>query len=240
MVKEAICLWIGKTSKMSKIILVTGGNRGIGLGICKQLESLGHQVIMGSRSLEAGNLVKHENSLSVEVEALDVASPQSLLQAAKKIMERHKKLDVLINNAGIMSSAEGAPTADLSDARKVMETNFFGPWQMVQAFLPLLNKSEDSRIINMSSGMGALADLTSGYAGYRLSKTSLNGLTLLLSSELPAIKVNAMCPGWVRTDMGGQGAHRSVEQGADTAVWLATAEGVPTGRFFRDRKEISW
>ena len=133
--------------------------------------------------------------------------------------------------------------ANLAEVDKHMKSNFYGPWNMSQAFYPLLKKSVDARIMNISSGMGALEDLKlGGNAPYRISKTALNGLTILMASELKnsGIKVNAMCPGWVRTDMGGSGAPRNVEQGADTAVWLATTKEISTGKFYRDRKEISW
>jgi NAD(P)-dependent dehydrogenase (short-subunit alcohol dehydrogenase family) len=135
-----------------------------------------------------------------------------------------------------------ASTSSLEDARKIMETNFYGPWRMIQVFLPLLEKSDEPRVINMSSGQGELASLDGYLPAYSLSKASLNALTIMFSRELlvKRVKVNAMCPGWVRTDMGGPDAPRSVQEGADTAVWLATADNIPTGKFFRDRKEISW
>jgi NAD(P)-dependent dehydrogenase (short-subunit alcohol dehydrogenase family) len=129
----------------------------------------------------------------------------------------------------------------MKEVRGVMETNLFGAWELIQQLLPLLRKSDDGRIVNISSGKGALASLTGDHAAYSLSKLALNGLTLMLSNELRGeITVNSMCPGWVKTDMGGPNAHRSVEEGSDTAVWLSTAENIPSGKFLRDRKVIDW
>lgn len=226
---------------MKKIILVTGGNRGIGRGICTELAHQGHTVLLGSRSVEDGEEAASAIGGDVTAVKLDVTEDADIMKAAKIISDRFGHLDVLINNAGIISTSAGATSAEPKEVTRVMETNFQGAWRVVQLMLPLLEKSKDGRIVNMSSGMGALDDLTGGHAAYRLSKTALNGLTILLSNELQGrVRVNAMCPGWVRTEMGGEGASRSVEQGADTAVWLATAETIPTGKFFRDRQEIPW
>ena len=133
--------------------------------------------------------------------------------------------------------------APLDDAHETMETNLFGAWRLTQAMLPLLRRSAAARIVNVSSGAGQLSDMNGGYPGYRISKTALNALTRILSSEEggKGMLVNAMCPGWVHTDMGGSAAPRSVEEGADTAVWLATLpDGGPTGGFFRNREPIPW
>lgn len=126
--------------------------------------------------------------------------------------------------------------------REIMETNFYGPWRMIQLFIPLLQKSENPRIINISSESGALHNLAGMYPGYSLSKTALNALTILFSNELKdkGIRVNAVCPGWVKTDMGGPDAPRTPREGADTAIWLATTPQIGSGTFYRDRKEIQW
>lgn len=225
---------------MKKIILVTGGNRGIGLGICRELATQGHTVLLGSRHLEQGEEAAGAINGDVTALKLDVTKDEDIMKAVKTISEHYGHLDVLINNAGIISTGAGAGSVETKEVERVMETNFYGAWRVTQLMLPLLEKSTAGRIVNMSSGMGALDDLSGGYAAYRMSKTALNGLTILFSNELQGIKVNAVCPGWVRTEMGGEGASRSVEQGADTAVWLATAEHIPTGKFFRDRNEIPW
>ena len=161
---------------------------------------------------------------------------------AKYIKTKYNHLDVLINNAGIGIGNKGTLEADFDEIKQMMATNFYGAWRLSIALMPLLKASNKGRIINMSSGMGGMADLTGGYAGYRLSKSSMNALTILMANELKGsgISVNAMCPGWVRTDMGGAGASKSVEQGADTAVWLATNPEITTGKFFRDREIIPW
>jgi NAD(P)-dependent dehydrogenase (short-subunit alcohol dehydrogenase family) len=150
------------------------------------------------------------------------------------------RLDVLVNNAGVEGPAGRAAEVDLEDAHRVLETNLFGAWRLAHATLPLLRASDDARIVNVSSGMGQLAEMGGGYSAYRVSKAALNALTRVLAADEPGIRVNSICPGWVRTDMGGSGAPRSIEQGADTAVWLATAPEIPNASFLRDRKEIPW
>ena len=146
------------------------------------------------------------------------------------------------NNAGVQGEiGTNVATAPLDEAHLTMETNLFGPWRLIQELLPLLRESRRARIVNVSSGAGQLSDMNGGYPGYRVSKSALNALTRVLSNEEPGVLVNSMCPGWVRTDMGGAGAPRSVEEGADTAVWLATLpDDGPTGGFFRNREPISW
>ena len=265
-----------------KTILVTGGNRGIGLEICRQLSSLGHQVILCSRDLQKGYVVAHNMRGEIIVQQLDVTNEESIQALFREVNSRFGKLDVLINNAGIGSAEwnkplssrlrdklkrdfhgiwqivrlvkpvlrwtgiagkrENASNANLHQVRQIMETNFYGPWRMIQVFMPLLEKSKDARIINVSSGLGELRSLKGEYPGYSLSKSSLNALTIMFSNELrgKGIRVNAICPGWVKTDMGGPDAPRPVSQGAETAVWLVTEENIPTGKFFRDRQQIDW
>jgi NAD(P)-dependent dehydrogenase (short-subunit alcohol dehydrogenase family) len=158
---------------------------------------------------------------------------------------------VLVNNAGVMIDGRswfprGLPSvfeAKIETLRETMETNVYGALRVTQALRPLLPDTGDgARIINVSSGMGQLCEMNGGHAGYRISKTGLNALTRILADELKdtAIRVNSICPGWVKTDMGGPRAERAPEQGADTIVWLATDPHVPTGGFFRDRKAIPW
>ena len=267
-----------------KTVLVTGGNRGIGLEICRQLDELGHTVILGSRDFTKGKSAAVSFSKNVIVKQLDVTDDESILALFEYVNTGFGKLDVLVNNAGLGANHAGdenslfskikngikkdfrgtwktvqrlkpalqkagivhrdqtAQNISLDSVRYLMETNFYGAWQMIQVFIPLLLKSEEGRIINMSSGMGELNSLSGIYPGYSLSKSSLNALTIMFSNELKetTIKVNAMCPGWVRTDMGGPDAPRHVSEGADTAVWLATEKDIPGGKFFRDRKEINW
>ena len=147
-----------------------------------------------------------------------------------------------LRKSGAIPQAESIGNAGMNVVKQIMETNVYGPWRMMQVFTPLLLLSEEGRIINISSGMGEIKSLDGHYPAYRLSKTSLNAVTIMFAKELNEsnIKVNAMCPGWVKTDMGGVNAEREVEEGADTAVWLANEKVIPTGKFFRDRKEINW
>lgn len=227
---------------MTKIVLVTGANKGIGLEICKQLAHNNLKVILTSRDSEKGNKAIKNINGDVLFHQLDVTDDKSILGIASFLKNNFGKLDILINNAGIGVGSNDAMDTEMSEVKQIMETNLYGAWNLTKMLLPLLKKSDEGRIINMSSGMGALDDLTGGYAGYRLSKSSLNALTILMANELSNtnIKINAMCPGWVRTDMGGANASRSVEKGAETATWLATEKTIPTGKFFRDMKIIKW
>ena len=174
---------------------------------------------------------------------LDVTDSDSVGAAVAGIEDGRGRLDVLINNAGIYGEPDGVADYDLGAAHEVIETNVFGPWRLIQAALPLLRQSPSPRIVNVSSGAGQLADMGSGHTAYRLSKAALNALTRTLAAEEAnsAVLVNSVCPGWVRTDMGTAAAPRSVEEGADTAVWLATLpDDGPSGGFFRDRSPIPW
>lgn len=237
-------------STEKKIALVTGANRGIGLEICRQLGRKGLHVILTCRKAEAGKKVADElksEGMDVEFRQLDVTDPESIHACADSVDIDLGRLDVLVNNAGIMldSSKTGASIfqADPKLIRDTFETNALGPLMVAKALVPLMRKNDYGRIVNVSSGMGQLSEMDGGYPGYRISKTALNAVTVILSRELEGtrIKVNSVCPGWVRTDMGGNNASRSPEEGADTIVWLATLpEDGPSGGFYRDRKRISW
>jgi NAD(P)-dependent dehydrogenase (short-subunit alcohol dehydrogenase family) len=214
--------------------------------VARQLAERGHHVIVTARDARAAAVTADEladgGRLSVEGEQLDVADPESVERLAARVAVEPGRLDALVNNAGVMEDvATSAATAPLDEAHRTMETNLFGSWRLTQALLPLLRQSARARIVNVSSGAGQLSDMNGGYPGYRASKSALNALTRVLSNEESPILVNSMCPGWVRTDMGGAGAPRSVEEGADTAVWLATLpDDGPTGGFFRNREPIPW
>jgi NAD(P)-dependent dehydrogenase (short-subunit alcohol dehydrogenase family) len=227
------------------VALVSGSNRGIGREIARQLAELGHHVIVTARDAGAAERTATEladGRISLQPEQLDVADPASVQRLGQRVEAEPGRLDVLVNNAGVMGEvATNAATAPLDDAHQTMETNVFGAWRLTQALLPLLRRSDAPRIVNVSSGAGQLSDMNGGFPGYRLSKTALNALTRVLSQEEAGILVNSLCPGWVRTDMGGPGARLSVEEGADTAVWLATLpDDGPTGGFFREREPIPW
>jgi NAD(P)-dependent dehydrogenase (short-subunit alcohol dehydrogenase family) len=220
-----------------RVAFVSGANRGIGHEIARQLaEDQGFLVFAGSR--DPAKIAETESIRAVQLDVTDQAS----IVAARKLIERDPgRLDALVNNAGIYGDPIGAADYDLARAHEVLEVNTFGPWRLVQAFLPLLRRSEHPRVVNVSSGAGQLSDMNGGRAAYRVSKAALNALTRTLASDERGIKVNTMCPGWVRTDMGGSAAPRSVDEGADTAVWLATLpDDGPDGGFFRDRRPIPW
>jgi NAD(P)-dependent dehydrogenase (short-subunit alcohol dehydrogenase family) len=228
------------------VIVVTGGNRGIGFEICRQLAGRGAQVVLTARQPETGEeAVKRlaAQKLAVQFHSLNVTDLAGAA-ALRDLLERaFGRLDVLINNAGIFPKEDGPGLqVQLATVRAVLETNTLAPLHLSQMLLPLLKRSSAGRIINVSSGLGALSDMEGGYAAYRISKTALNAVTGILAAELRgAVAVNSVCPGWVRTDMGGANAEREVSQGADTPVWLALdAPQELTGKFVRDRKVIPW
>jgi len=229
-----------------KIVLVTGANKGIGFEICRQLAEKGWTVILTARNQERGMRAVEQlkrSDLLVDFHLLDVTDPKAIHPLKDDLDKKYGRLDVLINNAGIFIDDEmDTLNVDMDTVRKTFETNLIGPFQVSQVMLPLLKKSDDGRIINISSGLAQLHDAGSGYPSYSMSKTALNMQTVKMAADLRGrkIKVNTVCPGWVRTDMGGQEAPRSVEKGAETAVWLATASKTPNGKFMRDRKVIEW
>ncbi|MEP0985814.1 SDR family NAD(P)-dependent oxidoreductase [Ekhidna sp.] len=225
---------------MRKRIIVTGGNRGIGKEICKQLVSMGHDVFLTGRDIQKGEDAALD--VGAKFRQLDVSNGEHINEFIHEFKDEVGGLDVLINNAGILiDSGTDVMNIDFDVVHKTIETNLYGPWRLIQGLLPLLEKSANGRVINISSGMGAIQDLSNDHPAYRISKTALNALTLMVHSHSGSlINVNAMCPGWVRTDMGGSGASRPVEKGAETAVWLATAEEIANGKFLRDKTVIDW
>lgn len=185
-----------------------------------------------------------EEGLAVQFHALDVTSHASIERFAQYVENGLGRSDILVNNAGVFIDRDKRGIdVDFETVRKTMETNVLGPFLLSQALIPIMRRHRYGRIVNVSSGLGALSDMGSGYPAYRMSKACLNALTRILADELTGtnILVNSVCPGWVRTKMGGPGAYRTVEDGADTAVWLAMLpDSGPSGRFFRDRREIEW
>lgn len=235
---------------LQRVALVTGANRGIGLEIARGLGRAGLTVVVGARSQasgqEAAGILAAEG-ISAVAEPLDVSDPKSIELAGVAVLSRFGRLDVLVNNAGVLLDGdERASAVGLEKIRATLETNVVGAWLLCQAVIPAMRRQRYGRIVNLSSDMGSLADVQGsggGWPAYRLSKTALNALTMLFASELRGenVLVNAASPGWVRTRMGGQGAPRSVEQGADTPVWLATLpDGGPSGGLFRDRQSLDW
>lgn len=231
-----------------RVALVTGGNRGIGLGICRQLAAKGLHVILATRSIDNGNaaIAKLSNEgLQASLRQLDVDTPASIDDTFAWIRKEIGRLDILVNNAGISidGGTHTGSTIDVALMEQTLRTNFLGPLRLSQAVLPIMQAGGYGRIVNVSSGLGSFTRLVKTRPAYRISKTALNALTKILADEYQNtnILINAMTPGWVRTQMGGIRAPRSVDEGADTAVWLATLpDDGPNGRFFRDREEFPW
>lgn len=231
--------------KNQKTALVTGANKGIGFEVARELARLGLRVFLGARNAKAGRAAAEKLSSTGDVLFLeiDISSDTSIRDAAAELARAGDHLDVLVNNAGILlDEDENALSVTPEIFETTLRTNTLGPWLVAQAFVPLLEKSAAPRIVNVSSGGGQLEDGADGWApAYCVSKTALNGVTVQLAAALPKFAVNSVCPGWVRTDMGGENATRSVAEGAATIVWLATdAPHDLTGKFVKDRKVIPW
>ena len=233
--------------KDTKVALVTGGNRGIGYELVKQLALNGFNVILTSRNPERGHKAAQklkESDLDVSFLEMDVNNQESIHQAAVTVNERYGRLDVLINNAGVyLDENEKLFDMDPSILEKTMATNFFGAYHVIRSFIPLMEKQGYGRMINVSSEYGAMSEMSyQGVSAYKLSKLALNGFTQLAAAEIKGdIKINAVDPGWVSSDMGGPSAPRTPKQAAESILWLATSgpEG-PNGGFFRDGKRIEW
>ena len=209
------------------------------------LSKQGLTVVLASRQLAAGEETAHDISAAeggdVVVVELDVSDVESVSRCATELVSRGVRVDVLVNNAAVCLDG-GVLDIDSAVVDTAVRTNLAGPFWLLRAFVPAMVRSGYGRVVNVSSGWGSFAGGLGGPVTYSITKAALNGLTVKLAQQVTGdIKVNAACPGWVRTRMGGPDAPRSVEQGADTIVWLATlpADG-PSGSFFRDRKEIPW
>jgi NAD(P)-dependent dehydrogenase (short-subunit alcohol dehydrogenase family) len=231
-----------------KIALVTGANKGIGLEIVRQLATAGFRVFLTARDSQRGEEASQklqQDGLNVEFLQLDVTDFTSIDRLAKELASRTDHLDVLVNNAGILLDAPNSSVLDVESEviLQTLQTNTLGPLRLIQKLVPLLSKSNAGKVINVSSGGGQLTDMGNWAPAYCLSKTALNAVTGMMAAALKDkhIVVNSICPGWVRTDMGGSNASRSVQQGADTVTWLATeAPSDLTGKFLRDRTVIPW
>lgn len=228
-----------------KQILITGSNKGIGFEISRQLAKLGHHVILSGRDSVRLQQAKEKllnEGLSLDAILIDTSDENSIRLAAEQLHQKNIKLDVLVNNAAILVKSDGHILHnDQTILEQTLNVNALGILRVCKYFLPTL--SRPSRIINISSGGGSMSDPVGGWSpAYCVSKSLLNAITRQVAFSLKSqkISVNAVDPGWVRTDMGGSSAPRNVEEGADTAVWLATTEKTPTGKFFRDRREINW
>ena len=230
-----------------KIALVTGGNRGIGLEVCRQLAQRGLTVVLGSRDLAKGVAAARDLISAggrVASRQLDVANVQSIRECMTWVRRDLGRLDVLVNNAGIMvDEGDADPIEELEIVRDTMQTNVYGALLLSRLAIPIMKSRRYGRIVNLSSGMGSLTEMGAGYIAYRMSKAGINVVTRVLAAESEGmgILVNSVDPGWVKTDMGGRGATRNVAKGAESVVWLATLpDNGPTGGFFHDRKTVPW
>jgi NAD(P)-dependent dehydrogenase (short-subunit alcohol dehydrogenase family) len=232
------------------VAVVTGAYRGLGFETCRQLAKLGYRVILTARKQtegQAATATLQQAGLDVQFHYLDVIDEASVQQLADFIHDSYGRLDVLVNNAGIFpdpapwDASSSVFDADMQSIRVGFETNTLGPLRLCQTLIPLME--EQGRVVNVSSGMGQLSEMNGCCPSYRLSKTALNAVTRIFYDELKdtGIKINSICPGWVRTDMGGNEAPLSIEEGAKGIVWAATlpADG-PSGGFFRHGEAIPW
>jgi NAD(P)-dependent dehydrogenase (short-subunit alcohol dehydrogenase family) len=235
-----------KTTNQMQTALVTGANRGLGKETARQLAEKGFKVILTSRS-EAGRAVAEELRAAgheVDFHQLDVADGQSIAELTDYLAENYEYLDVLINNAGIhYDTFQNTLNADFSIVEEALRVNTIGPWRVSNALMPLLKNSSAGRIENVSSSSGSFVDSWPGTPAYSVSKCALNMLTLKMAADLEGtnVKINSVCPGWVRTAMGGENALRDVSEGAASIIWAALIpDDGPSGGFFRDGQSMSW
>jgi len=228
----------------TRIAVATGANRGIGFEISRQLAARGLRVVLAARDEEKAAQAAAELDGDGIPFQLDVTDPEGPGRLTAFLESRFGRVDVLVNNAGVfLDQSWGGLNVPMEVVRETIEINLVGAWALSQAVVPLMRRHGYGRIVNLSSGLGAMSEMSGGYPAYRVSKLALNGLTRILADELRGtnILVNTLCPGWVQTEMGGPQAPRPVQEGADTAIWLATLpDGGPTGQFFRDRRQIPW
>lgn len=225
----------------SRTALITGANRGIGHEIARQLSAAGFAVVLGSRDLTAGQVAARALGPNVRAEQLDVSDPDSVAACERRLADAHVEVDMLVNNAGLYTTT---PVLAIGERALVeaLQVNFIGAWRTARAFVPGMRARRWGRVVNISTGYAHFADRSPQAGAYGLAKASLNVLTRMIAAEAGAgVKVNSMSPGWVATRMGGNGAPRSVQDGADTAVWLATLpDDGPTDGFYYDRRQIPW
>ncbi len=226
---------------MKRTILVTGGNRGIGKAICEGLAKMDLTVILGCRDIDQGKVIASEMPGNVTAAELDLSDPGQMERQVSSILDDFPCIDGLINNAAVLIEGDGLEL-DPKDMLTSLNINLLAPLKLTQLLLPGMVSRNYGRVVNLSSGWGSFSAGLGGPTAYAVSKAALNALTVKLDQTTPDfIKINCVCPGWVRTDMGGAQADRSPEKGAETALWLATlSEDGATGGFFRDKQPVSW
>lgn len=231
---------------MARIVLVTGGNRGIGRDCVRQVAAGGDVALLGARNVMQAREVATafaDEPGRIEIVPLDVTDPAGITRAARHIDRSHGHLDALINNAAVhYDSDQRGVDADMTIVEEALQTNLIGTWRVTQALLPLLRRSAHPRVVNVSSESGSLASMGGGTPAYSVSKAALNALTRVLADELhdDGVLVNAVCPGWTATDMGGRGG-RPVADGAASVMWAVDLPDTgPTGEFFRDGEPLPW
>jgi NAD(P)-dependent dehydrogenase (short-subunit alcohol dehydrogenase family) len=225
----------------SRTALITGANRGIGREIARQLAAMGIAVVVGARDLAAGQAAARELGPDVRAEQLDVSDPGSVGACEQRLADAGVEIDILVNNAGLYTTTP-LLAVDEPALVEALQVNFIGAWRAVRAFVPGMRARGWGRVVNVSTGYAHFADRPPEAGAYGLAKASLNVLTRMIAAEAGTrVKVNSVSPGWVATRMGGSGAPRSVEEGADTAVWLATLpDDGPTDGFYYDRRRLPW
>lgn len=228
-----------------KTALVTGGNKGIGLETCRQLGKLGFHVILTSRDPAKGKPRAEElrkAGMAVTYYPLDIADAKSIENLYKKFMNDIGRIDVLINNAAILIDRDNSePSYEI--LRETLNTNVIGAYHLCDLFTPFMKKQKEGRVVNVSSEAGKLHDIYDTYPAYSISKAALNAVTAVFAKKMEGVDVlvNSICPGWVKTDMGGAEAPRSLEEGARGVIWAATLpKGGPSGGFFSDGKALEW
>lgn len=237
-----------RNAARQRVALVTGANRGLGFETARQLLAKGLAVVFAGRDVAAlgrahRSLAEHDQRQAVTIQ-MDVTSIESITAARRAVTEQVGSVDVLVNNAAVLlGENDDVLSIPADDYRRTFETNLFGVIEVCRAFVPGMARAGYGRIVNVSSGAGQLATMSAYAPAYSISKAAVNAFTRILADTYRAdgVLVNAVDPGWVRTDMGGPSASRSPREGADTIVWLATLpDGGPTGGFFRDRRAIEW
>ena len=236
---------------MKKVALITGANKGLGFATAKELIQKDYQLVVVGRDPQRIEKAKEDLSSSggtVECFAADVQNGLDIEDLFSFVSSKFERLDVLINNAGVFLENREIKNSALDVPADLVEETFLintiGPYRTIQQFVPMMKNQKYGRIVNVSSGMGQLSDMGPGFPAYRVSKSALNAITRIVHAELDPelnVKINSVCPGWVRTDMGGSDASRSLEEGSSGIVWAATLEDAgPSGGFFRDGQPIDW